>query len=44
MRTLALFVAKNVVFFEIYGVSATTSAKGGGLSQCGHFSVKRRRG
>jgi len=37
MRTSALFGAKDLGFFEIYGVSARTR---GGLSQCGHFAVK----
>jgi len=38
MWTSALFGAKNIGFFEIYGVSARTREGGGG--QCGHFSDK----
>jgi len=36
MWTSALFDAKNIGFFEIYGLSARTR----GLSQYGHFSDK----
>jgi len=39
MWTSALYGAKNIRFFEIYGVSART---GGGLSQCEHFADKER--
>jgi len=38
MRTSALFGAKNIGFFKIYGVSART--RGGGFNQCGHFADK----
>jgi len=37
MRTSELFSAKNLGFFEIYGVSAQTR----GLRQCGHFADER---
>jgi len=36
MRTSALFGAKNLGFFEIYGVSART----GGVKPSGHFADK----
>jgi len=36
MRTSALFVAKNLGFFELYGMSAGSRR----LSQCGHFADK----
>jgi len=36
MRTSALFSAKSIRFFEIYGVSARARR----LSQCGHFADK----
>jgi len=36
---IALFGAKIIGFFEIYGVSATDKG-GGGLSQCGYFADK----
>jgi len=36
MRTSAIFGAKDLGFFEIYGMSARTR----GLSQCGHFADK----
>jgi len=39
MRTSAIFGAKNVGFFKIYGVSARTKGDGE-LSQCEHFSDK----
>jgi len=39
MRTSALFGAKILAFFNIYGASAQTG--GGGLSQCGHYVDKR---
>jgi len=35
-----LFGAKNIGFFEIYGVSARAAEGVRELSQCGHFSVK----
>jgi len=41
MRTFALIGAKNFGFFEIYGMFAIRTDKGGGgLSQCGHFADK----
>jgi len=42
MRTSALFGAKHIKFFEIYGVSART--RGRELRQCGHFADKGRGG
>jgi len=42
MRTparFALFGAKKLRFFEIYGVSTRTKGRRG-LDQCGHFSDK----
>jgi len=41
MRTSALFCAKIIGFFEIYGVSTRT---GGELRQCGHFADKGQGG
>jgi len=38
MRMTALFGAKDLGFFEIYGVSARTRRRG--LNQCGHFAGK----
>jgi len=38
MQTSALFGAKSIGFFKIYGVSVQT--KEGGLSQCKHFANK----
>jgi len=38
MRTSTLFGAKNIRFFEIYGVSART--RGRGFSQYRHFADK----
>jgi len=38
MRTSALFGTKNFRLFEIYGVSARTLKRGGGLSQCENFA------